>query len=306
MDQKLIIGTRGSPLALAQAHETKDRLMAAHGWPADRLELAVIKTSGDLILDRPLAEVGGKGLFTRELDEALLDGRIHLAVHSMKDVPTHIASGTMLAAVLPREDYRDRLIAPGGRKLKDLPRGARIGTSSLRRAAQLSIARPDVRIIPFRGNVGTRLARLEAGEADATLLAAAGLNRLGHGDLGDPLPIGVMLPAVAQGAIGITCRSDDPRVLGCLAALNDIETADAIAIERAFLAELDGSCRTPIAALARFRDDGDVELRGELLSVDGTRHVKDQIITDISGAQDAAQAMAQRLRAQTTPDWFAA
>ena len=305
MDQPFILGTRGSPLALSQAQEVRQRLCALQGWPEARIDIRVIRTSGDRILDRPLSEVGGKGLFTRELDEALLAGDIDFAVHSMKDVPTRLEAGLVLAAVLPREDVRDRLIAPGARKLKDLPAGARIGTSSLRRAAQLKVHRPDLVIVPFRGNVGTRLGKLESGDADATILAAAGLNRLGHSELGEPLPVGVMLPAVAQGAIGITIREQDVALRALMQPLDDLETADGIAIERAFLAELDGSCRTPIAALARFGDQGDVELRGQLLSVDGTRQVSDKIVCDASVARDTARDMARRLRAMATPDWFA-
>ncbi len=302
MTQNLKLGTRGSPLALAQAHETAARLRQAADIGCD---IRVFKTTGDMILDRPLAEAGGKGLFTKELDEALLDGRIDIAVHSMKDVPTQLPDGLIIAATLPREDYRDRLITADGAKLKDIKSGARIGTSSLRRASQLKQIRSDFIIVPFRGNVGTRLGKLEAGEADATILAAAGLNRLGHHDLGEALPVGVMLPAVAQGAVGVAARRDDAAVQAALAAIHDLECFEAIAIERAFLAELDGSCRTPIAALARFQAGGDVELRGQILRVDGSAAVQDKILVDASVAVQEARAMAARLRAQTTPDWFA-
>jgi hydroxymethylbilane synthase len=301
MTQSLKLGTRGSPLALAQAHETAALLLAAAGITS---EIVVFKTTGDMILDRPLAEAGGKGLFTKELDEALQNRRIDIAVHSMKDVPTHLPEALHIAAVLPREDHRDRLISRDGSKLKDLPTGARIGTSSLRRASQLLQFRSDFIIVPFRGNVGTRLSKLEAGEADATILAAAGLNRLGHHDLGEALPVGVMLPAVAQGAVGIAARCDDAQTNELLAAIHDLESAESIAIERAFLAELDGSCRTPIAALARFGAQGDVELRGQILSVDGAHAVQDKITVDGSVAISAARALAQQLRAQATPAWF--
>jgi hydroxymethylbilane synthase len=303
MTQSLKLGTRGSPLALAQAQETAALLLHTTGLAAD---IIIFKTTGDLILDRPLAQAGGKGLFTKELDEALLDGRIDLAVHSMKDVPTHLPDGLHIAAVLAREDYRDRLISRDGAKLKDLPHGARIGTSSLRRGAQLKQLRPDFIIVPFRGNVGTRLDKLAAGEADATILAAAGLNRLGHPDLGEPLPVGVMLPAAAQGAVGIASRAADDDTNAALAKIHDLECAESIAIERAFLAELDGSCRTPIAALARFGAQGDVELRGQILSVDGSQAVQDKITIDGSVAISEARALAQRLRAHTTPAWFTA
>jgi hydroxymethylbilane synthase len=298
----LKLGTRGSPLALAQAHETAALLLAATDVAA---EIIIFKTTGDMIQDRPLADAGGKGLFTKELDDALLDGRIDIAVHSMKDVPTYLPDALHIAAVLPREDYRDRLISRDNCKLKDLPTGARIGTSSLRRASQLKQLRSDFVIVPFRGNVGTRLSKLEAGEADATILAAAGLNRLGHGALGEALPVGVMLPAVAQGAVGVAARRDDTDTHALLAAIHDLESAESIAIERAFLAELDGSCRTPIAALARFGAQGDVELRGQILSVDGVHAVQDKIIVDGSVAITAARALAQHLRAQTTAAWFA-
>jgi hydroxymethylbilane synthase len=298
--QTLTLGTRGSPLALVQAEQTATLLQAA----GITCQIIIFKTTGDMIVDRPLAEAGGKGLFTKELDDALLDGRIDIAVHSMKDVPTQLPDALHIAAVLPREDYRDRLISRDGTKLKDLPEGARIGTSSLRRAAQLKQLRPDFIIVPFRGNVGTRLGKLEAGDADATILAAAGLNRLGHEDLGEPLPVGIMLPAVAQGAIGIAARRNDATTAAALAHMHDLETAESIAIERAFLAALDGSCRTAIAALARFGSSGDVELRGQILSHDGSKAVQDKIIVDGSTAILAAKAMAARLRAQTTPDWF--
>jgi hydroxymethylbilane synthase len=302
MTQSLKLGTRGSPLALAQAQETAALLLQATGIACDIL---IFKTTGDMILDRPLAEAGGKGLFTKELDEALLTSRIDIAVHSMKDVPTHLPDALHISAVLPREDYRDRLISRDGARLKDLPIGARIGTSSLRRAAQLKLYRSDFVIVPFRGNVGTRLEKLAAGEADATILAAAGLNRLGHSDLGEPLPVGVMLPAVAQGAVGIAARREDDATNAALTKIHDLECAESIAIERAFLAELDGSCRTAIAALARFGAQGDVELRGQILSHDGRQAVTDKITVDGSTAISAARTLAAQLRAHTTADWFA-
>ncbi len=298
----LKLGTRGSPLALAQAAMVA-RLLAVPS------EIVVLKTSGDLIQDRPLSEVGGKGLFTKELDDALQAGHIDMAVHCIKDMASVLASGTTLAAILPREDYHDRLIVPGGStycSVAELPAGARIGTSSLRRAAQIRHRRPDLIIVPFRGNVGTRLAKLAAGEADATILAAAGLNRLGKGDLGCGIDIDLMLPAPAQGAIGIACRLDDRAMQAQLAPLNDLETADCIAVERAFLAELDGSCRTPIAALARFNTNDDIELIGEILSVDGTRAVRRQTVSDPSSALDMARAMAREIKSAADPDMLAA
>lgn len=270
---KLVIGTRGSPLALAQAHMVQAGLAAHLGWPLEAVDVAVYKTSGDRIQDKPLAEFGGKGLFTKELDEALLDGRIDLAVHSMKDVPTVLPDGMVLGAILPREDVRDRLIAPNAASVDDLPQGARIGTSSLRRGAQMKLLRPDFVIVPFRGNVQTRLDKLARGEADATLLAAAGLRRLGMDHVGTPIPAEQMLPAPAQAAIGVTVRADDAFTRAALAALDHAETALAVTAERAFLARLDGSCRTPIAALATREADGSLRIRGQILSPDGAHAV---------------------------------
>jgi hydroxymethylbilane synthase len=267
----IAIGTRGSPLALAQTHETRDRLAAA--WPDlacdGAIAIQVINTTGDMVQNRPLAEIGGKGLFTKELDESMLDGRIHLAVHSMKDVPTVLPDGIVLPCVLPREDVRDAFISLTAKSLSDLPAGAVIGSSSLRRGAQILHRRPDLKVVNFRGNVQTRLRKLEEKVVDATLLAMAGLNRLGLSrHVSSALEPEDMLPAVAQGAIGITCRADDGESLRYLAALNHPQTMIRITAERAFLARLDGSCRTPIAALAEL--DGDaLFFRGLIVSPDG-------------------------------------
>lgn len=288
---KLVIGTRGSPLALAQAHMVQAGVAQHLGWSKDQVEVAVFKTSGDRIQDKPLAEFGGKGLFTKELDEALLDGRIDLAVHSMKDVPTRLPEGMILAAVLSREDVRDRLIAPNAKSVEDLPHGARIGTSSLRRGAQMKLLRPDFVIVPFRGNVQTRLDKLARGEADATLLAAAGLRRLGMEHIGTDVSVEAMLPAPAQAAIGVTVRTGDEFAASAVSAMNHAETALCVAAERAFLARLDGSCRTPIAALATLQADGTVLMKGQVLTPDGTHHVESQ---SQSAPEDAA-AMATRL-----------
>jgi hydroxymethylbilane synthase len=308
-DTPIRLGTRGSPLALAQAHLVRKLMCEAHGWPEAAVELVILKTIGDKILDRPLSEVGGKGLFTKELEEGLFDQRIDLAVHSMKDVETKLPPGLVLGAILPREDPRDRLIGPY-RKLADLPAGARVGTSSLRRAAQLMNKRPDLIIVPFRGNVGTRLAKLEAGEADATILAAAGLNRLGHADLGHTIQVGDMLPAVAQGAIGIEIRADDARTREAIAPLNDLETADAVTAERAFLAVLDGSCRTPIAAYARYDNDGsktgaEVVVRGEILRPDGSVRHAGRRTGDPSDAVSMARDLADELKSKAGAGFFA-
>lgn len=294
------LGTRGSPLALAQALMVQSRLAEHMKVPLGAIEIVVLKTSGDRIQDRPLAEVGGKGLFTKELDEALLAGRIDLAVHSMKDVPTQLEAGMILAAVLEREDVRDRLICPSGYDLIDLPSGARVGTSSLRRAAQVLARRPDLVIVPFRGNVGTRLAKLERGEAEATILAAAGLNRLGMPDLGNPIASDDMLPAPAQGAIGITVRAHDLKACEAVSALNHEATWHAINCERAFLEMLDGSCRTPIAALAVL-DQSTIHFRAELYSPDGTEHVAGACNAPLTEAIQRARELAVELRQKGGP-----
>jgi len=267
----LRIGTRGSPLAMAQAELVRAALAAAHAELAapGALELVVIRTTGDKIQDRPLAEIGGKGLFTKEIDEALLDGRIDLAVHSMKDVPTALPEGIVIAAMPERADPRDVLLAGAAASLADLPAGCVVGTASLRRAAQVLALRPDLAVVPLRGNVQTRLAKLARGEVGATLLAAAGLARLGLGTAGGtPLDPAEMLPAVAQGAIGIACRADDARLRAILAPLGHPPTERCVAAERALLAALDGNCRTPIAAFA-IEGPAGIELRGLLASPDG-------------------------------------
>lgn len=267
------IGTRGSPLALAQARETRARLLAAHpGLAADQIEIQVIRTTGDLAQDRPLSEIGGKGLFTKEIEEALLDRRIDMAVHSMKDMPTILPDGLAIICLLEREDPRDVLICPKAASLAALPEGAVVGTSSLRRRALLLRVRPDLKVVAFRGNVQTRLAKLETGEVDATLLAQAGISRLGlKGIPAFILPPEEMLPAVAQGAIGIEARCDDEPVARLLRPLNHPATEYCIRAERAFLAALDGSCRTPIAALAHISAEGNLHLRGQIVRPDGSQ-----------------------------------
>jgi len=268
LSHPLRIGTRGSPLALAQAHEARDRLLAAH--PDLTVEIVEIKTTGDRIQDRPLAEIGGKGLFSKELDAAQLENRVDIGVHSMKDLETQIPDGIALGAYLPREDVRDALICPTSARLADLPEGSVVGTSSLRRQAQILAMRPDLKVIPFRGNVQTRLRKLGTGEADATLLAMAGLNRLNMENIAaTALEPEEMLPAVAQGAIGITTRAGADDILALLASLNDPETAWRVTAERAFLAELDGSCRTPIGGLAEPKGD-QVRFRGVVARPDGS------------------------------------
>ena len=266
----LKIGTRGSPLALAQAYETRDRLMAAHGLPAEAFEIVPIKTTGDKILDRPLQAIGGKGLFTREIEDALLDGRIDIAVHSMKDMPVLQPEGLIIDCYLPREDPRDAFVSPGFASIEALPSGALVGSSSLRRRAQLAFYRPDLKLVEFRGNVQTRMQKLADGVAQATFLAMAGLNRLGRADvIRTAISPEEMLPAIAQGAIGVERRRDDARAAALLAAISHADTVLRVTAERAFLARLDGSCETPIAGLAEL--DGDtLHLRGEILMPDGS------------------------------------
>jgi hydroxymethylbilane synthase len=267
---RIRIGTRGSVLALAQANEVRQRLMLAHALAETQLETVVIKTSGDRIQDRPLSEAGGKGLFTKEIEEALLAGSIDLAVHSMKDVASVLPDGVVIGAYLPREDVRDAFVSLKCSALSDLPKNAVVGTSSLRRQAQVLKLRPDVRIVAYRGNVDTRLRRLEAGVADATLLACAGLRRLGLANrITSPVPVELMLPAVAQGAIGIEIRAGDEAAAKLIAPLNHQQTALCVTAERAFLTRLDGSCRTPIGGLAQLIG-GRIILRGQILSPDGS------------------------------------
>jgi hydroxymethylbilane synthase len=263
------IGTRGSPLALVQAHETRDRLAAAH--PGLTFEIVVIKTSGDLIQDRALAQVGGKGLFTKEIDAAMLRGEIDLAVHSSKDLPTLTPEGIVVAGFLPREDPRDALISAKAATVLDLPPGGTFGTASLRRQAQVKRLRPDLSVGLLRGNVETRLGKAERGEIDATLLAYAGLKRLGMAARATALlSIDDFLPAVGQGAIGLTARPDDGKTLDALAAILDAATGEAVSCERAFLTVLDGSCKTPIAGYAQ-AEGGRLAFRGAVYRADGSQ-----------------------------------
>jgi hydroxymethylbilane synthase len=285
-DAPLRIGTRGSPLALAQAHETRDRLMEAWELPQEAFEIVVIKTTGDRVLDRPLKEIGGKGLFTREIEEALLGGAIDVAVHSMKDMPTLQPEGLVIDCLLPREDVRDAFVTLGGAELSDLPDGAVVGTSSLRRRAQLAHRRPDLRLVEFRGNVQTRMAKLRDGVAEATFLAMAGLRRLGMDDVPrTAIAPDEMLPAVAQGCIGVERREADGRVAEMLAAIHHAGSGTRLACERAYLLELDGSCETPIAGLAEL-DGRTLRFRGEILRPDGSDVLED---AESGAAEDAAE-----------------
>ena len=303
---KVCVGTRGSPLALAQTREVRERLQAAHGPGRLEFEVRIIKTSGDRIQDRPLADAGGKGLFTKEIEEALLAGEVDIAVHSMKDMPTVLPSGLTVTCFLPREDVRDAFISPKAGSLADLPTGAVVGTSSLRRRAQVLRLRGDLVVVALRGNVETRLRKIEEGAADATLLACAGLKRLGLANrITAPVPTEQMLPAVAQGAIGVETRGDDFAMAELLAPINHQPSALCVAAERAFLAKLDGSCRTPIAGLAELGPDRLV-FRGMILTPDGRQcHA-----TRREGAPEEAIRMgedaADELLARAGPDFFRA
>lgn len=298
------IGTRGSPLALAQAHETRSRLMTAFDLPEDAFAICVIKVTGDAIQDRPLKEIGGKGLFTREIEEALLDGSIDIAVHSMKDMPVEQPGGLLLDTYLPREDVRDAFVSLHAKGLSDLAEGATVGTSSLRRRSQLLAKRPDLNIVEFRGNVQTRLKKLGDGVAEATFLAMAGLNRLNMTDVPrTAIAPEDMLPAVAQGAIGIERRGDDDRAAEMLAAIHDGPTGQRLAAERSFLGHLDGSCETPIGGLAEL-NGGSLRLRGEILRTDGTQVFADEMSGAIEDGPEMGREMAVKLLEQAGPDFF--
>ncbi|MBM7069475.1 hydroxymethylbilane synthase [Actibacterium sp. 188UL27-1] len=300
----LKIGTRGSPLALAQAHETRARLMAAHDLPQNAFEIVVIKTTGDKVLDRPLKEIGGKGLFTREIEDDLLSGAIDIAVHSMKDMPTLQPDGLVLSCALPREDVRDAFVTLDGAAFGDLPEGAVVGTSSLRRRAQLLVRRPDLRVVEFRGNVQTRLQKLKDGVAMATFLACAGLNRLNMVEVRrQPIETSDILPAVAQGAIGIEQRSDDTNTSALLEPIHHTATGHRLAAERAFLAALDGSCETPIAGLAELTDTS-IHLRGEVLRPDGSESLKDDGAAPIADAAALGHDLGQRLLSRAPTGFF--
>ena len=293
MDSFLKLGSRGSPLALAQARLAATSLEVAHHWLDGRVEIVPITTSGDRIQDRPLAEVGGKALWTKELDLALIGGRTHASVHSMKDVESDRPAELVIGAMLPRGDVRDRLI--GADSIEALPDGAKVGTSSPRRAAQLLRARPDLTIVPIRGNLDTRLAKVEAGEVAATLLAAAGLDRLGR-HVGSPIPVDVMLPAPGQAAIGIECRADDNDIHAQLGRIDVHLTSAAVRAERAFARALGGTCHSPVGALAQVHD-GEVHLRAEILSEDGKERIADEArfaIHDDKAPAELARAMLDR------------
>jgi hydroxymethylbilane synthase len=302
---KMRIGTRGSPLALAQAHEVRDLLMANHDdLGAHDVEIVVISTKGDRVLDRALSEIGGKGLFTEEIETGLTDGSIDIAVHSMKDMPTELPDGLIIPCLLPREDVRDVFISSKAARLEDLPQGAVIGSASLRRQAQIKHQRPDLEVVTFRGNVQSRLRKLEEDVVDATLLAQAGLNRLDMADVAtETLSTDQMLPAVAQGAIGIECRDGDKRVLDYLAPLACADTMACVTAERAVLAALDGSCRTPIAALATL--DGDqLDLRARVLRPDGSEVLETTRRGPASEARALGDDAGAELKERAGPDFM--
>lgn len=307
-DSPFKIGTRGSPLALAQAHQTRDLLAAAFDLPGEAFHIEVIKTTGDdramIAADRPLKEIGNKGLFTKEIEEAMLRGEIDIAVHSTKDMPTEQPEGLVLETFLPREDVRDAFISEKYTSIAELPAGAKVGTSSLRRRAQLKQIRPDLDVVEFRGNVQTRLQKLSDGVADCTFLAMAGLSRLGMTEkAAGAIPPEEMLPAVAQGAIGIECRADDDRAKTMLAAIHHAETGHRVLCERAMLRALDGSCETPIAALSVI-DSGQIHLRGEVLRPDGSDCIKGETQGPVDQAVSLGKALGEELLRKAGPDFF--
>lgn len=300
----LKIGTRGSPLALAQAHETRRRLIEAHELPEAAFEIVVIKTTGDRVTDRPLKEIGGKGLFTREIEDALLGGDIDIAVHSMKDMPTIQPKGLVIDCLLPREDPRDAFVSLHFDSISDLPKGAVVGSSSLRRRAQLACRRPDLKLVEFRGNVQTRLRKLDEGVAVATFLAMAGLRRLDMVQIArSPIGMDEMLPAVAQGAIGVERRLGDDMTGPLLAAIGDEATALRIAAERAFLERLDGSCQTPIAGHAQLEGERLI-LRGEILRPDGAQSFSGMRQGQASDGAAMGRDLAEELLGKAGPDFF--
>jgi hydroxymethylbilane synthase len=300
----LRLGTRGSPLALAQARMVRAALAKAHGLDPEQIALEVIRTSGDRIQDRPLTEVGGKGLFTKEIEEALSAGAIDLAVHSSKDMPTVLPEGLMLSAFMEREDPRDVFISRKAKSIAELPRGATVGTASLRRQAMVLRRRPDLTIVPLRGNVETRLRKLDEGVADATLLALAGLKRLGLAEAATAvLDVEEFLPAVGQGAIGIETRADDSRTRDMLGAINHADTFSALVAERAFLAVLDGSCRTPIGGHATISGRR-LRFRGMIVKPDGSEAFEATREGDVRDTERLGADAGGELKGRAGPDFF--
>jgi hydroxymethylbilane synthase len=301
----LRIGTRGSPMALSQTEQVRDRLLAAHPelTAPGMVEIVTIRTTGDRVQDRRLAEIGGKGLFSKEIDEALLDRRVDLAVHSLKDLETWLPDGVEIACILPRDDPRDAFLSRTAPSFAALPQGAVIGTASLRRQAQLLRRRPDLKVVPIRGNANTRIRKLEAGEVDATLLALCGLQRIGLADRAtEILSCEIMLPAVGQGALAVECRAGDESVRQLLAPLHDPLSAACAAAERAMLAVLDGSCHTPIAALAEISGDR-LAIEGRLLTADGSGEIRLRRAGGIAEADAIGSALGADLRRDASPEF---
>ncbi len=305
--QSIIIGTRGSDLALAQANEVRDRLIAAHSNNPNLsldIKIEVISTMGDRVTDRPLSEIGGKGLFTQEIEKRLSDGRIDIAVHSSKDMPTVLPDGLELSCFLPREAPEDAFVSHHATSIDDLPQGAVVGSSSLRRKALLLRVRPDLNVVEFRGNVQTRLRKLDEGVAEATLLAAAGLNRLGLSHvIASKFSVADFPPAPGQGAICIESRIGDKKIAALLAPINDAITMIVLKTERAFLRQLDGSCRTPLAGHAVLNGD-QVAFHGMILSLDGQKWFEDHAISSIADSEQMAISVADKLRARAGPEFF--
>ncbi len=300
----LRIGTRGSPLALTQTGTVVDALKKEHPFLRQKgaIEMVVITTTGDRVQNRLLSEIGGKGMFTKELDEALLNSQIDIGIHSMKDMPTFLPENIALHAIMPREDVRDALVSAKHASFNDLPQGATLGTASLRRKSQVLIARPDLSVIPLRGNVDTRLKKITEGEADATLLAYAGLKRLGKENVAtEILETDVMLPAVGQGSLSATCRMDDPGANAVLAGLGEPPATAAIIAERAMLVLLDGSCHTPIAGLARPDGKGNIDMHGRISRPDGTGSAHVTASAPLTDAQELGRSLAEDLLVQAGP-----
>jgi hydroxymethylbilane synthase len=298
-DRPLRLGTRASPLAMAQVHMAAAALRAAHGWGVGDIEIVPVTASGDKVLDRPLAEIGGKALWTKELDQWLRDGHIDAAVHSMKDVETLRPEALKIAAMLPRADVRDTLVGAGS--IAAIPAGGRLGTSSPRRAAQVKRLRPDVEIVLFRGNVATRLGRLERGEADATLLATAGLARLDMAHVGTPVEVAEMLPAPAQGAIGIEVLGNNAAVCALVGAINDSATSACVLAERALLRGLGGTCHSPIAALGQVEGNA-LRLRAEIIAPDGTETIAEERLLAPDRAEAEAEALGRAMLERASAD----
>ena len=291
MQRSPILGTRGSPLALAQAHKVASALEVGNRWPAGFIRIQAITTSGDVIKERPLADVGGKGLWTKELDRALLEGEVDFCVHSLKDVESVRPDNIRIAAVRPRGDMRERLI--GAESIEALPKGAVFGTSSPRRKAQLLRMRPDLKIVPIRGNVETRLKKVQEGEVQATLLSSAGLRRLGMPDVGSPIEVDVLLPAPCQAVIAVECRADDAVLARVLTICDDGTTHELVSVEREFTRALGGTCHSPVAALATI-EDGHIRLRAQLLSEDGRDEVREDVVLDC-GDRAAPRTLAAKM-----------